>query len=229
MQTDEDVVKVLPRFEAVEQIYDGLNGKIVKWTLENGNSNHDPSILAFVVRPDGTVFSSLMNGQQYQAGSFAKWAKEQANAYGKAHPSTRLPFARADVTLDGEGTDAKAVSKEFDAARADDQPVMLYFGRGHHAPDDKTGKKQTKAARTFEKKVLDSKSAEKQAEGWVFLRFDLADDLHARLAEQLGVTSAPTLLAFAPEAETPVTLDARTTGAKLAAALKKHRVAPQPE
>jgi len=221
---DEDLAKVLPRFEAVEQHYDGLNGKIIKWTLANGNANHDPSVLAFVVGPDGKVFASLMNGQQYQAGAFTKWAKQQANAYERAHPSTRLPFARAKVTVSGgaDGADGAATCEELDAARADEKPVLLYFGRGHFAPKDKTGKKEAKAAQKFEKGTLNSKSAEKYAVGWVLLRFDLADESHAVLAKQLGVESAPALLFFPVGAEAPQALDGRTSGAALGAVLKKH-------
>ena len=55
MQRDEAVAKLLPRFECVEWHYDGLNGKIIPWTMEHGNESHDPSVLAFVVAADGTV------------------------------------------------------------------------------------------------------------------------------------------------------------------------------
>ena len=49
MQGDADVAKILSRYEPVEWKYDGLKGKIVAWTLENGGTSHDPSVLAFVV------------------------------------------------------------------------------------------------------------------------------------------------------------------------------------
>ncbi len=34
---------VLSRFESVEWFYDGLNGKIIPWTKENGGTSDDPS------------------------------------------------------------------------------------------------------------------------------------------------------------------------------------------
>ncbi len=184
-------------------------------------------MLAFVVGVDGKVFASLMNGQQYQAGAFTKWASEQVRAYEKAHPSLRLPFTRSKVVMEGEGADAKAVCADLDDARDDEKPVIVYFGRGHHAPKDKNGKRQVKAARKFEKATLDSKSAAAQADGWVMLRMDLSDEAHAAFAKGLGVTEAPTMLLFAPGADKPRLLDGRTSGNQLAAILKKHKVASE--
>lgn len=222
MQSDEDLQKVLPRFEAVEQHYDGLNGKIIEWTLEHGNTNHDPSILAFVVGADGEVFASLMDGKQYQASAFTKWAEEQADAYEKLHPATRLPFVRGKVTVLGEGDEAEASCAALDEAREEGRPVLLYFGRGRFDEGDKDARREVKAARKFEGKTLDSKSAEKYAEGWVMLRFDLADEDHARLAEQFGVEEAPTLVLLPAGAEEPELLGSRTSAGALGSALRRH-------
>ncbi|MDA1195490.1 MAG: hypothetical protein O2894_09935 [Planctomycetota bacterium] len=222
MQGDEKLAKVLPRYEAVEQLYDGLNGKVIKWTFENGNTNHDPSILAFVVGADGKVFASMMNGQQYQAGSFTSWAQEQADAYERQHPSTRLPFLRGTVRVSGEGTDAVAACTELDDARAAKKPVLLYVGRAHFTDGDKAAKRENKLARAFEKGTLDSKTAAKEAEGWTLLRVDLGDEAHAKLAAAFGVTEAPALLLFAPGAESAESIDRKISGHGLAALLKKH-------
>jgi hypothetical protein len=180
-------------------------------------------VLAFVVGRDGKVFASLMNGQQYQAGSFSKWAREQADAYDKAHPGTRLPFVRGKVSVRGEGADAKAVCGEFDDAREANKPILLYFGRGHYEAKDKKAKKENKLARKFEKGTLNSKTAEKQCAGWALLRFDLADEDHVVFARALGVETAPSLLLWLPGEGAPTALDRRITGQGLAIVLKKHR------
>jgi len=222
-------VKVLPRFEPVEQHYDGLNGKIIKWTLENGNTNHDPSILAFVVGRDGKVFSSLMNGPQYQAASFSKWALEQADAYEKEHPSTAMPFLPGHVAVEGEGTDAKVTCDEIEKAREAGQPLLLYFGRGSFDADDKKARKENALARKFEKGTLDSKTAAKECAGWMLLRFDLANGEHARLASTLGVEAAPDLLLWLPADEKPTVLGRTASGGKLAYHLKTYNKTLQPK
>ncbi len=53
MRPHEKVQKLLARVEPVEWLYDGLNGKIIKWTFENGNDNHDPSVLAYYLEKHG--------------------------------------------------------------------------------------------------------------------------------------------------------------------------------
>lgn len=205
----------------MEWCYDGLGGKIIEWTMENGSPKDHPSLLAFIVGRDGKVFSLLDNGQQYQASSLSKWAEEQANAYEKKHPTTRMPFARGSVRIRREGTDTKASSDEVDEAREKKQPILLYFGRGYHAPKDKVGKREVKRARKFEKGALNSKKSAAQAKGWVLLRFDLADEEHAAFAKQHGVTEAPTLMMWTPAGEKPVTLDRKITTGSLVMKMKK--------
>ena len=221
MQQDEDLTKLLPRFEPVEWCYDGLGGGIIKWTMEAGSKTDHPSVLAFVVGTDGKAFSLLDNGQQYNAGGFVKWAKTQADAYEKAHPSTRMPFQRADVKVRGEDTERKATCDALDAAREAKKPILLYFGRGHFEAEDKRGKKENKAARKFEKSVLNSKKAAKQADGFVLLRFDLYDEAHAVLGAQLKVPCAPSLLLWMPGDDAPSLLDKKITAGGLAMKLKK--------
>lgn len=150
-------------------------------------------------------------------------AEAQADAYERAHPSTRLPFIRCKVTIRGEGSDAQAVCKAVDEAREAGKPLLLYFGRSHFAPKDKKGKKESKMARKFEKGVLNSKTAQKECAGWALLRFDLADGNHRAYARSLQVETAPTLLLWAPGAEAPAVLDRRITGHGLAFVMKKHR------
>jgi len=192
---------------------------------QDGRPQDHPSLLALVVGRDGEPFALLSNNQQYQAGSLAKWALEQLNLYERAHPSTRLPFVPAHVDLEGEGTDEKAVCGEIDAAREAGRPILLYFGRSHFEPKDKTAKKENKRARKFEKGTLNSKTAAKEIDGWVMLRFDLSDEEHAKLARQFGVEAAPDLLMWVPGAEAPSVLGRKVSGQSLAGKLKKHKAA----
>ena len=122
--------------------------------------------------------------------------------------------------MSGEGTDRTATCPELVAAREKKQPIVLYVGRGHFAPKDKAAKKENKAARKFEKRVLNAKKAAEAAEGFALLRFDLFDEDHALLARQWGVESAPTLLIWAPEDEKPVA-HPKLTGNTLAGKLKR--------
>lgn len=127
----------------------------------------------------------------------------------------------ARVDIEHEGTDRRATCDALDKAREAKKAVLLYFGRGYFDPKDKTGKKENKRARKFEKVVLNSKSAAKQIDGFVLLRFDLADADHATFAAAHGVTEAPTMLLFAPGAEKPQLLDRKTTGSRLTDLLKR--------
>jgi hypothetical protein len=191
----------------------------------DGSPQEHPSLLAFLVGRDGEPFSLLSNNQQYQAGSLSKWALEQLDLYERAHPSTRLPFLPGKVEIEGEGTAAKATCPDLLAAHEAGRPVMLYFGRGHFDPADKTGKKENKLARKFEKGTLNSKVAEKETEGWTLLRFDLSDEDQRVFATGLGVKAAPDLLLWLPGAEAPEALGRQTSGHRLAALLKKHKAA----
>nr|MDJ0523398.1 hypothetical protein [Planctomycetota bacterium] len=209
-----------------EWCYDGLGGSIIKWTMDHGSKKADgkpqdhPSLLAIICGRDGNFFSLLSNGQQYQAGSLMKWANEQLDAYEKQFPSTRMPFVPGKVEVDGEGTEAKASSPEIDAARKAKKPLLIYFGRGYFDPKDKKAKKENKLARKFEKGTLNSKTAAKEVEGWVLLRFDLSNADHAKLATQLGVTAAPDLLMWLPADDNPTVLGRKASGGKVAYHLK---------
>ena len=62
-------------FEPVMHYYDGLKGGVIKWTLENGNDNHDPSVLAWVLDPKGKVIAKCPS-----ASGLASWMKKHAQA-----------------------------------------------------------------------------------------------------------------------------------------------------
>lgn len=232
MQGDEKLTKILSKVEPVELVYNGLGGSIIQWTMDHGSKKaggqpeEHPSLLAFLVGRDGKPFALLSNGQQYQAGSLAKWTLEQLDLYERAHPSTRLPFVTGHVDVDGEGTDIQVTCEEMEAARKAGRPMLLYFGRGHFEPKDKRAKKENKQARKFEKGTLNSKVAAKQSEGWTLLRFDVSDETGAQLAAKYGVEVAPDLLLWLPAEKAPQVLGRKMTGHALAALLKKHRPAP---
>jgi hypothetical protein len=214
---DEDVKGELRRYEIVEWCYDGLNGKIIPWTLKNGGTSHDPSVQAFVLHNDGAVIARAPDAKVYQASSFHKWLAEQADRYEKTYPPTRVPLLRADVVRDGDELSCPALEEE----RTAEKPVLLYFGRGEREGQSKSHRKEVKAARKLEKGALDSRKAAEAAEGWALLRFDLGDADAAAWAASLGVDRAPAVLLWLPRQETPELLPARLTGASLAYALKK--------
>ncbi|MDJ0976672.1 MAG: hypothetical protein QNJ98_19605 [Planctomycetota bacterium] len=212
---------MLHRVEPVEWCYDGLGGKIIEWTMENGSPKDHPSLLAFLVGVDGKVEALLDNNQQYNAGGLTKWLDEQLRAYEKAHPRTRLPFVLADVSARGEDEERTASCKEIEQAHEDGTPVLIFVGRERFEPKDKAAKKEHKKARSFQKKVLDAKSPSKEKAGWAFFRLDLADDDHAVLAKAWGVEAAPALLAWLPGAEAPKDLGPRINAYQLTKLLKE--------
>ena len=215
MPADEKVVSEMASYELVRQLYDGLNGKIIPWTKEHGGTSDDPSVQAFVVGLDGKVQARAPDATAYQPSGFAKWLSEQARVYERAHPRTRMAFVRAEVK-EGEET-CTSLTK----AREADQKILLYFGREAKEGQDRAAKKQTAAAKKFEKKTLDSKSAAEAAEGWTLLRFDLTNPDHAILAKTLGVETAPRLLIYLPGAEEPTDLGERISPSSLCYQLKK--------
>ncbi len=187
---------------------------------EGGSPSDHPSILAFLVHRDGTSYSRLDGGKQYAAGSFTGWLEDTLKAYEKDHPSTRMPFVTADVKVRGDGTEREASCAALDEALEAGKPVLLYVGRETFEAKDKAAKKENKAARKFEKTTLNSKTAAKVTEGWVLLRVDMANEVHAVLAAKYDVKAAPTLLMFVPGAEKPEDLK-KVSGNALAYKMKK--------
>jgi len=72
--------KAVAPFVPVQAYYDGLNGGIIKWTLAHGNDNTDPSVLAWILDPNGEVIAQAPHSVVYRAASFAKWLDEHAGA-----------------------------------------------------------------------------------------------------------------------------------------------------
>lgn len=221
MQADDEVEKILARFETVEQFYDGLGGKLIPWTKEHGGTSDDPSAQVFVVGVDGEVVARAPDSTAYHAKALAEWLAGQAAAWERAHPRTALPLVRAEVALDGEGEEAAARCVALQAAKKERKPALLYFGRDSAPEGERKLSKEVAAARKFEEKTLDSKSAAEAAEGWVLLRFDLADPAHAKLAATLGVEAAPAVVLVVPGEEQPIDLGDPAPGS-LRYQLRKH-------
>jgi hypothetical protein len=217
---NEKVVHALRRFELVDWQYDGLGGKVIRWTQENGSDHDDPSVLAFVAQSDGTVLEKAKDA--YTPSSFAKWLNRMADKVERANPKTRVPLVRADVVAEGEGAARKVRCAALDAAREAGKPVLVYVGRSSGADDGKAEKTQVATSRRFEKGTLSAKSAAAACEGWVLLHLDLRDPDHRIVAKTLGVEKAPALLMLLPGAEKPESLGTKLSGQSLAYKLKKH-------
>jgi hypothetical protein len=213
----EKVRKLLSRVEPVEWLYDGLNGKIIPWTLENGGHSEDPSVQAFLVARDGTVFSRCPDGRTHGASGFSSWLEEEIARYEKKYPRTAFRFDTPDMDL----IDGRPASEAFLAARRADRPILLYAGRDSADRKDRKGLKEVKASRKFEKGTLSSKKAGEAAKGYVLFRIDLADERQARWAKTKGIEKAPALLLYPPGGAEPLDLS-RVKGASLAYHLGKH-------
>lgn len=217
MRPHEKVTKLLPKVEAVEWLYDGLNGKIIPWTIENGGHSKDPSVQAFLVARDGKVFSRCPDGRAHSASGFSSWLKEEIARYEKQYPRTAFRFEIPDMDL----IDGRPASESFLAARREDRPILLYAGRDSADKKDRKARKEVKASRKLEKGALSSKKAAEAAKGYVLFKIDLADERQARWAKTKGIEKAPALLLFLPGEAEPVDLS-KVKGASLAYHLKKH-------
>jgi hypothetical protein len=203
--------------EAVEWRYDGLKGKIIPWTKERGGTSDDPSVLVFLLAPDGSLVERCPPASAYQASLFAKWLRERLDRYEREHPRTKVPFVRAAVTRSGD----RATCPELEAARKEGKPVLLYLGRDARPGDDRKARAEVKAARAFEKKQLGSERTAEAAKGWALFRLDLGDPDHAAAARALGVEKAPSVLMFLP-GEAPVDLSGKLRSGSLVYHLRKH-------
>ena len=221
---DAEVLKQAARFEFAEWQYDGLNGKVIPWTKEHGGTSEDPAVQVFVVTPDGGQVTRVPRDDAYAPAEFAKWLKEQADAFDKSHPAFRMPFAAAELKVDVDGTSRKVACPAIDAAKKDGKPVLVYVSRGEHEgadKADKTAKAQAAASRKLEKGLLDSEQAAKAVEGWTLVKLDLADADQLAFAKTLGADKAPALVAIVPGEEKPLVIDATVTGEALAFKLRK--------
>jgi hypothetical protein len=221
--TDEDVLEALTCYERVEWHYDGLNGKIIPWTKENGGTSDDPSVQAFVVHVDGSVIARAPDRAVHQSAAFASWLKEQADVYERVHPRTRLAFVRGeleDPPKQGEAPRCPVAAQALEEGR----PVLVYFGREETPDPSRIEKKEIRASRKFERATLDSKKAAEaaeQVEGLLMLRFDLGDERATAYARSLGVEAAPRLVLLRGAGEGPEVLRKSLSGAALAYRLEK--------
>ena len=153
---DAEVAKQTARFVEAEWQYDGLNGKVIPWTKEHGGTSDDPAVQVFVVLPDTGQVTRAPRDEAFAPGDFAKWLKEQADAFEKTHVATKIAFAAAEVKTEIAGTTTKWTCAAIDAAKKDAKPVLVYVTRGERADADKPAKAQAAASRKLEKSLLDS-------------------------------------------------------------------------
>ena len=219
------MAKVATRFEAVEQLYDGLNGKIIGWTKENGGTSDDPSVQVFVVGADGKVIERAPDADAHQPKQLVKWLTKHADAWEKAHPKTKVPFVATTVRVTGSGETRRVVCDELDAARNAGKPVAIYLGREPRDGDKGDAKAEATAARKFEKQVLGSEEAAKAGAGWTLLKLDRSDPDHALLVATLGLATpsiiAPSIVLYLPEVSEPALLDRMTSSGTLTKWFKK--------
>ncbi len=218
---DADVARQLSRFERVEWLYDGLNGKVIPWTKEHGGTSEDPAVQVFVVGLGGREVTRAPRDSAFAPEAFAKWLKDEADTFGKAHPVTRIPFVAAQVTKTQGGTTPTWSCAAIDDARSSKIPVLVYVGRGEPDASDKAAKAQAAASRKLEKGLLDSETAAKALDGWTLVKLDVADADHLAYAKSLGVEKAPALLLIVPGEEKPQVVDPSITADSLAFKLKK--------
>ncbi len=215
---DADVAKQLPRFEQAEWLYDGLGGKVIPWTKEHGGTSDDPAVQVFVVQPETGAAARAPQSDAYAPAALAKWLKEQADVYEKAHPPTRMPFQLADLKAEGDGAARRVSCPALDAAKKDGRPALVYAPRVERP---EASRPQAAASRRPERSFLDSEQAAKAAEGWVLVRLDLSDADQLAFAKTLGADKAPALVALVPGEDAPQQIDPSVTGEALAFKLKK--------
>jgi hypothetical protein len=213
----EKIQKLLSKVEPVEWLYDGLGGKIIQWTLQNGGHSKDPSVQVFLVARDGAVFSRCPDGQTHSASGLSSWLKDEIGKYEKKYPRTAFRFERPDMDL----INGRPASESFLAAQRGNKPILLYAGRGSAGPKDRKARKEVKASRKFEKGALSSTKAAEAARGYVLFQIDLADERQAKWAKTKGIERAPTLLLYLPGEKAPIDLS-KVSGNSLAYHLKKH-------
>lgn len=77
MPLDADVRRAASAYVSVLWHYDGLKGSVIRWTHEHGNKNEDPSVLAWILDPQGNEIANL-SGQVYNASSLASALEERS-------------------------------------------------------------------------------------------------------------------------------------------------------
>ena len=183
MRPHEKVRKLLSKVEAVEWLYDGLNGKIIPWTLENGGHSKDPSVQAFIVARDGSVFSRCADGQAHSASGFSGWLQAEIAKFEKKYPRTAFRFEAPDMDL----IDGRPASESFMAAQTrEEADPPLCRPRLRRPQGPKKARKEVKAARKFEKGALSSKKAAAAAAGYVLFKIDLAGRASGEVGQDEG-------------------------------------------
>ncbi|MHC5037616.1 MAG: hypothetical protein ACYTHM_09905 [Planctomycetota bacterium] len=121
------------------QDYDGLNGKVIQWTLKHGNTNHDPAVLCWALDPKGNVLGRP-GGKLHSASGFVSWLKEMGRAsfplidpakYTVLRSEAKSIAARKNlgtVLADLRGKAEKETGKAQEEARALLEKLLAYAG-----------------------------------------------------------------------------------------------------
>ncbi len=176
---DEDVARQIARYEPAEWQYDGVGGKVIKWTKENGGTCDDPAVQAFITDHDGKVLAR--SSDPNTPSRFARWLRQNADEFERANPRTRSAFEYAEVSVRTVGTSKRTSVSAIDDAEGE-TPVIVYVARTDRPGDRKPHAAEAKASRRLERKILNTKSVASAAADFVRVRLDLSDADHALYA-----------------------------------------------
>jgi hypothetical protein len=222
VQANETVKPIAARFERVEWLYGKLNGPVIPWTKAHGGTSDDPKVQVFVVEHDGRVVARASDADIYEPKPFALFLRDQADAWDRTHPHTRVPFRPVMVIGEGTGAARKLSCPALDEAKETKTPAAVYVWRRGVEGEDAKGKAEGDGCRRFEKDSLGSAEAAKAAEGWALFVLDRADADQAEFAKALGVEAAPGIVLVVPGEPKPVLLDKGISGSNLAYQFRKY-------
>lgn len=147
MLPDERVVKALSNeFTSVMWKYDGLGGKVIRWTKAHGNTSDDPAHRIWILDAEGRELLRA-EGEAENPASLADWLEKGVLAWKKAKtPGIAHLFA--------------APPEGFDPAVAGSKSRIVWFG----ATDEEGATPERKAAAVRTKALADRVLAVKKLE-----------------------------------------------------------------
>ena len=99
MLSNREVQEALASFTCVEWLYDGLGGSVIEWTFEHGNTNEDPSVLCWILDPDGNELSSGQ-GRVSSPQGLVDWLEENRKAsFPLVDPATYVHLSKEAASI----------------------------------------------------------------------------------------------------------------------------------